>query len=93
MAISTLLIEGSFPELAQELAQYVDGLAEGSNVTTEVEPLLSAISEAESSETTPDEQALQKQKDDVLKKIITKASALNTAPERGRHHGLLSSIT
>jgi len=83
MTTSTLLIEGSFPELAEELAQYIDGLSEGADIASSIEAELSQIREAESQES-PDNAAAQKPKDDVLKKIITKATILNAAPERGK---------
>lgn len=83
MTISTLLIEGSFPELAEELAQYLDSLSEGAGVTGSIESELNQMREAESQEST-DNASIQKLRDDVLKKIITKATILNNAPERGR---------
>lgn len=82
MTVSTLLIEGSFPELAEELAQYLDNLSEGAGVASSIEAELNQIREAESQET-PDTASIQKPRDDVLKKIITKATILNAAPERG----------
>ena len=68
---NTLLIEGSFEELAEELAQYIDGIRktqgeEGGNLQGEVAPLLE-----------------QGQKDEVLKKIVTASAILNAAPEKG----------
>lgn len=83
MSVSTLLIEGSFPELAEELAQYLDGLSEGAGVVNSIESELNQIREIESQET-PDTSSIPKLRDDVLKKIITKATILNAAPERGR---------
>jgi translation initiation factor 3 subunit M len=69
---NTLLIEGSFEELAEELAQYIDGIKktqgeEGSNIQGEIAPL-----------------SEQGQKDEVLKKIVTASAILNAAPEKGR---------
>ncbi|KAK5952657.1 hypothetical protein OHC33_006249 [Knufia fluminis] len=81
MTTSTLLIEGSFPELAEELAQYLDSLKEGAGVASSIETELGQIREAESQES-PDSASIQKARDDVLKKIITKATILNAAPER-----------
>lgn len=83
MSTSTLLIEGSFPELAEELAQYLDTLNESAGVHSSIESDLSQIREAESQES-PDNAKIQKSRDDVLKKIITKATLLNAAPERGK---------
>lgn len=68
---TTLLIEGTFDELADELAQYLDNLKksqgdEGSNVQAEVAQLLQ-----------------EGKKDDVLKKLVMGSQALNQAPEKG----------
>lgn len=70
------LVEGAFEELALELANYVDGLkGEGSNVATEVTPLLADPEKAEG-------RPQQTNKDAALKKLIISSSALNSAPER-----------
>lgn len=68
---TTLLIEGSFEELADELAQYIDNLknsqAEGSSsITSEVTQLLQ-----------------DGKKDEALKKLIMGSAVLNGAPEKG----------
>jgi translation initiation factor 3 subunit M len=68
---NTLLIEGSFEELADEFALYLDNLvkAQGdanSSIQSELEPLLK-----------------EDQKDEVLKKLVTGSTALNSAPEKG----------
>lgn len=66
---NTLLIEGSFEELCDELAQYIDGLnnAQGqqTSIQSEIAPLLQ-----------------EDKKEDALKKVITASSVLNSAPER-----------
>ncbi|KAK7550659.1 hypothetical protein IWX49DRAFT_373363 [Phyllosticta citricarpa] len=67
---NTLLIEGSFEELADELAQYLDALRksqgeESSAVQSEVAQLLE-----------------ENKKDEVLKKLVTAGAALNSAPEK-----------
>jgi len=83
---NTLLIEGSFSELAEELAQYLDSLnkvEEGAGLQAELEPLLNTIREAEQSQEQHDISSIEQPKEEVLKKIVTKASILNTAPERG----------
>lgn len=90
---NTLLIEGSFSELAEELAQYLDTLAksgEGAGVQAETAQLLQSIRGAEQSEEPVDEASLQKQKDEVLRKIVTKAAILNSAPEKGMGLALVS---
>ncbi|KAI9795897.1 MAG: hypothetical protein M1833_006624 [Piccolia ochrophora] len=68
--VNTLLIEGPFEELAEELAQYLDGVRkgqaeEGPKVHEEVVQLLQ-----------------QRQKDDALKKLVTASAVLNYAPEK-----------
>ena len=87
---NTLLIEGSFSELADELSQYIDNIAkseDGAGLQAEVEPSLATIREAEQSQEpqTIDGAKTQSARDDILKKIVTKASVLNSAPEKGRH--------
>lgn len=68
---NTLLIEGSFEELTDEFAQYVDTLKksqgdESSNIQQESADLLK-----------------ENKKDEVLKKLVVGAQALNQAPEKG----------
>ena len=71
-------MEGSFEELSQELATYLDTLrGEGSNVASEIAPDLAEPPAEEGEASTK-----QTNKDAVLKKLTTAASALNTAPER-----------
>ncbi|KAI6914394.1 hypothetical protein D0869_08770 [Hortaea werneckii] len=67
------LVEGSFEELALELASYLDGLkGEGSTVAAEITP---SLADAEK----PSQQT---DKDAVLKKLVIASAALNGAPER-----------
>ena len=66
-----LLIEGSFEELADELAHYIDDVRkksteESAEIQSEIAPLLE-----------------QGQKDEALKKLVTGSSVLNLAPEKG----------
>ena len=68
---NTLLIEGGFEELADELAQYIDDIQkkqnpDASSVKAEIGPLLE-----------------QGKKDDALKKLVTGSAVLNSAPEKG----------
>ena len=82
---NTLLIEGSFAELSEELAQYLDTVSKsesGAGLYAEIEPTLNEIREKESEES-PDQEALQKQKDEVLRKLVGRAGVLNSAPEKG----------
>lgn len=76
---TTLLIEGSFSELADEFAQYVDGLRKEGSLLAEIAPLLEPLRQQEQSEGEPD----LKQRDEVLKKLVGAAAALNGAPEKG----------
>ncbi len=71
------LVEGAFEELSQELATYLDTLrGEGSNVASEITPLLAESEQEEGGESKTTD------KDAVLKKLVTASSALNSAPER-----------
>ncbi len=68
---NTLLIEGSFEELADELAHYLDEVKRKDSdaqttIQTDIAPLLE-----------------QNQKDEVLKKLVTGGAVLNSAPEKG----------
>jgi translation initiation factor 3 subunit M len=68
---NTLLIEGTFEELTEELAQYLDNLKktqgeENSNIQAESTGLLE-----------------QNKKDEVLKRLVMGSQALNQAPEKG----------
>jgi translation initiation factor 3 subunit M len=90
--INTLLIEGSFTELVEELAQYVDAIrrtAPENSVRTEIGDALEQLREKEQSEqelTATQQQQVLKERDDVLKKVVVAASALNAAPEKGGMH-------
>jgi translation initiation factor 3 subunit M len=71
-AKTTLLIEGTFEELTDEFAQYIDSLKksqgdEASNLQGETTDLLK-----------------ENKKDEVLRKLVTGGLALNQAPEKGR---------
>ena len=68
---NTLLIEGSFEELSDELAHYIDEVQkkqspDSANIQAEIAPLLE-----------------KGQKDEVLKKLVAASDALNIAPEKG----------
>lgn len=76
---NTLLIEGSFSELAEEFAQYIDTLRKEGSLQSEIAPLLEPIRLQEQSEGEPD----LKQHDEVLKKLVGAATVLNGAPEKG----------
>ncbi|KAI9842867.1 MAG: hypothetical protein M1838_002957, partial [Thelocarpon superellum] len=67
---NTLLIEGPFEELAEELAQYIDNV-KPSNSETEpsVQSEVSRLLE-------------QNQKDEALKRLVTASAVLNAAPEK-----------
>ncbi|KAL8724805.1 MAG: hypothetical protein Q9181_006666, partial [Wetmoreana brouardii] len=67
---NTLLIEGSFEELADELSHYLDEVKKkegdaNSAIQSEIAPLLE-----------------QNQKDETLKKLVTGSAVLNSAPEK-----------
>ncbi|KAI2085822.1 hypothetical protein LOZ36_003745 [Ophidiomyces ophidiicola] len=85
---NTLLVEGSFSELAEELAQYVDNIRKtqtDGSVGAEISPALEKLREQEQSEEEPDQAQQQqtlKERDEVLKKLVPTCSALNSAPEK-----------
>lgn len=77
---TTLLIEGSFTELAEEFAQYLDALRKNeANLQSEISPLLQPLRQQEQKDEQPD----LKQRDEVLKKLVGASTALNSAPEKG----------
>ena len=86
---NTLLIEGSFAELSEELALYIDSInkVEGDKgLHAEVTPLLEHLRAQEQSEETSEtaqHEGFAKAQDDVLKKLVAASSSLNTAPEKG----------
>lgn len=92
MSTQTLLIEGSFPELSEELAQYIDSVSEGADVSSAIAPFLETIRQAESQDT-PNDASIKKARDEVLKKIVTKATVLNAAPERGKQVSLTLALS
>ena len=70
--INTLLIDGSFEELSEELAQYIDDIRkkqgdESSNIKDEIGTFLD-----------------NGQHDEILKKLVVGSIALNSAPEKGK---------
>lgn len=83
---NTLLIEGTFAELADELAQYIDAIRKvEKGVYAEITPALEAlrgIDQIEEPSAAQRQQILSK-RDEVLKKIVVAAQALNAAPEKG----------
>lgn len=87
---NTLLIEGSFSELAEELSSYIDNIRKnteaGGGLQADVAPLLEKLRQQEQSEeelTDAQEEQVLKQRDEVLKKVVLAATALNAAPEKG----------
>lgn len=76
---NTLLIEGSFEELSDELAHYIDEVQkkqtpDDANTQAEITSLLE-----------------RGQKDEVLKKLVVGSEVLNSAPEKGKPYLSLSS--
>ncbi len=73
---NTLLIEGSFEELAEEFAHYLDEIKRKQGDTnTAIHAEISSLLE---------------QKDEVLKKLVTGSAVLNAAPEKGSVSVLIS---
>lgn len=88
---TTLLVEGNFPDLINELVEYVDNLKKTQNqnneesaastLKTDVEGPLGQYTQAEEA---GDQAKVLNAREDVLKVIVPAASnVLNTAPERG----------
>ena len=83
---NTLLIEGSFSELSEELARYLDSLSKTdptSGVEASIAPYLTAIREQEQAEEHSESTSEQKQKDDLLKQLVGNAAIINNAPDKG----------
>ena len=68
---TTLLIEGSFEELADELAQYIDGLKKSQG------------DESSTVQSTTADLLKENKKDEALKQLVMGSQALNQAPEKG----------
>ncbi|OJD22596.1 eukaryotic translation initiation factor 3 subunit M [Blastomyces percursus] len=84
-APNTLLIEGTFTELADELAQYIDAIRKvEKGVNAEITPALEALREMEQTEepSAAQRQQILAKRDEILKKIVVAAPALNAAPEK-----------
>jgi translation initiation factor 3 subunit M len=92
----TLLIEGSFTELAEEFAQYIDSVKrsqndEGSSLSNEVSQPLSELApllrqeqeHGELSLSNEQHEQLAKGKTEVMKTLVTACPVLNSAPEKG----------
>jgi hypothetical protein len=90
----TLLTEGSFTELAEEFAKYIDNLKsqqndEGSSLSSQVATQLSELSQLQTQE--QEGEGLTEEQDDemmegreaVMKVLVAACSVLNTAPEKG----------
>lgn len=69
---NTMLIEGSFEELADELAQYIDGLKNSPQEQGLQQRVQALLQDGK--------------KDDALKELIVGSQALNAAPEKGAYH-------
>jgi translation initiation factor 3 subunit M len=85
---NTLLIEGSFSELSEELAQFIDGVAkaeEGAGLRGDIKSSIEELQQIEQAgdAQSADQTKVQQLKDDILKKVVTKAADLNKAPEKG----------
>ena len=90
----TLLIEGSFRELAEELADYLEGLRKAQNgesttslrdqITPHLDKLTSVEEkQQEDSQDPEDDEEANEAKDDVLQILSKASSVLNSAPEKG----------
>ena len=81
---NTLLIEGTFRELVEELADYIDNLRKlqegATTLRSEITPSLENYSAAEES---GNSDGLDATRDEVLKTVVGNSNALISAPERG----------
>jgi len=81
---TTMLIEGSFKELVEEFSDYIDNIKASqeasSSLRSDVTPSLDALTKAEEAS---DSEAAEKARDEVLKVLVPKTDALNSAPEKG----------
>lgn len=86
---NTLLIEGSFRELVEELADFVDGLRKAQNpesaksLKEEIAPLLDKVTQTEEKESENKEEEVEESKDAVLEVVSKASSVLSTAAEKG----------
>jgi len=64
---NTLIVEGTFEELVDELATYID------NLRKDVEPIQPEVSKL----------LQDGNQEDALKKLVGNSAVLNTAPEKG----------
>ena len=84
-----MLVDGSFRDLADELAGYIDGLRKAQNpddstsLREEISPLLNDVTQAEQIEDDNREDEIDKAKDAVLEVITKVSTILNTAQEKG----------
>lgn len=82
-----MLIEGTFRELAEELADYVDQIKKNqestSTLRSQINPLLDELSKVEEKGENAEEDAVDDAKDKVLDVLVGASSTLNQAPEKG----------
>jgi translation initiation factor 3 subunit M len=83
----TLLIEGSFTELAEEFAQYIDNVKnDGSTLSSDIAQPISALSQLQREEQETgelNEDQTESMRVEVMKTLVTACPALNSAPEKG----------
>lgn len=86
---TTLLIEGSFGELVEELADYIhvlrksaDGEESTPSLKEELAPHLEAYTKAEEAQNAED---LDSARDEVLETLVEASSILSSAPEKGEY--------
>lgn len=89
---NTLLIEGSFRELVEEIADYIDNLRKPQqpntdlpSLRTQVNPLLDVYSKAEEQSTggEEDNDNVEECRDEVLKAVVDSSAILGAAPDKG----------
>ena len=86
-----MLIEGSFRELVEEFSEYIVNIKASqetsSSLRADITPSLEALTKAEEAN---DVDAAEKARDEVLKVLVPKTDALNSAPEKGSLKGRIS---
>lgn len=86
---NTMLIEGTFRELVEELADYIDQVKKSqdnaASLRSRINPLLEEVTKAEQQGAEAEENAVDEAKDEVLDALVEASSSLNQAPEKGEY--------
>lgn len=82
---TTLLIEGSFRELVEELTEYIDNVKknQGNSSASLHSDVASALDRYTAAEESQNNEEAEAAKEEVLKVVVPGSEALNAVPERG----------